>query len=482
MVAVEPAALIVLPVAVTAMLRRRWAFLFLLGSVPFLQTGVVHAVSHTFNPPEIALVIITGHVGYSAITERQVVVPNAGPLVLLWGFLAAAFLSVLWAVLNPPAVQVHPYGRPFLQRTFVAAQFGRHNLSQTLLRALFIGGVTGVTLHLSRTDNVRTAVRGVVYGAVLVGLVGIAYQVAILTGLTSLADLLTGSGLGYFPADPPRLQTLPRMYSLPGEPGFTADYLLYALTLTTPLALLPGERWAFSRREALVLTAILGAVLLWSTGTTGYGGLVVFAATWLALMTFFPAARPENPSRVFAISAGGGVVFLTLYVIAGTPGLDVVSYQISKILFQSGSGNIRRYYIVQSLGVIGSRPLLGVGVGSHSAPSFLATLLAETGVVGAAALVGGQLSAFRQSAAIAAPRRAAASRGGIALAVAGATLLVTNLFAKSIFSLLMPWYWFAVALPIAFVAVNTDHHSAVYSGESRSSDRNNIESGDAEAR
>lgn len=463
MVIVEPVAAVVVPIALLAAMRRHWAFLFLLVSVPFFNVEVVRAVSHGFNPPEIALLILGTHLIAGWVRERRIVLPNAGPIMLLWVFLGVAVLSVVWAVVRPPAVLVHPYGQPFLDRTFDDAAVGLHYVTQIVLRGVFVFAVTAVATHLVRTGTVRTAVRGIVYGAVLTALVGFSYQVAVLADASILLRQLTAAGFGPFLTTPDRLGPLPRMYSLPGEPGFTADYLLYAVALTGALAVLPGERWAFSRRKAAGLTGFLVIALLLSTGTTGYGGLVVLAGIGFAAMVVFPSARPKAPVRALAVVAGAGVVSLALYVAAGSPGSDLVSHQVDKMLFRAGSGSIRRYYILRSLDIFGTRPLLGAGVGSHSAPSYLSTLLAETGLIGAATLIGAQIWAFRQSAAVAYRRESAVRRGGLALTVAGATLLTTNLVAKSIVSLLMPWYWFAVALPIAYVAL---HAGPVTAGRS----------------
>lgn len=467
MVIVHPIAVIVLPLAALSVYRRRWAFLFLLFSVPFFSLEVVIAASHPFNPPEIALLVLGGHITIEAVRNSHLSLPNAQPLLLLWGFLGAATLSVIWAVVNPTSVLVHPYRLGFPTFRFVESFLTFDYVSQLLLRVFFVAAVTVICVYLVRSDQLVTAVRGVIYGAVAAGIVGIVYQAAFVLQFSALPMILEGIGFGDFPTNPGMMGPIPRMFSLPGEPGFTADLLLYALAVTTTLMLVPGPNRIFGTKEVRGLTLFLAMALLLSTGTTGYGGLVIMVPVLSGLMILFPTTRPRNSRRkILQGTAISLILVIGVFLVVGPTLLDILARQIEKLTFQTGSGSVRLRYIRRSVDVFLARPLLGVGVGAHRVPSYLMTLLAETGIVGAILLIGGQVYAFRQCAGLISRNKDDIRPAAAALAVGGTTLLVTNLIAKSISTLLMPWYWFAVALPIAYVAI---HSSSILTSRERDS-------------
>lgn len=451
MASIEPAAIVVLPLVVVAAMRRRWAFLLVVGSVPFFGLEVFVAVSHRFRLPELAILVFIGHYAVAWIRRERVDLRNATPVLLLWGFVGVSTVSVVALALHPPEVPVHPYVGTFQSRRFVDLSISSKNVTQLLLRGLFVAAVTVLAVHLDER-RIREAVRGVVLGAAFVGVVGVGYQVAVMGNATFVPETLRAFGFARFVDDPGMLGPIPRMYSTVGEPGFTADYLLYGFAIATTLAVVPGPDWAFRRWELFVLSPLLGGALLSSTGTTGYGGLVILASAFVAFLALFPDVRPRHFRWYVVTACVGGVLAVgVLFAILGPTLVDLVVVQVEKMTFQARSGTIRRFYILRSIVVFRARPIIGVGVGSHHAPSYLFTLLAETGIVGTTALIGAHLWAYRQCMGLvdAAPR---VRRPAVALAIAGNTLLATNLVAKSISSLLMPWYWFGLALPIAVIA------------------------------
>lgn len=465
-VVLEPIAVIVFPLTVYAGLNREWAAWFVLGSIPFFSLEVITVADHPFNPPEIAILILGGHVVADWFSRGRLELKNSGPLLLFWAFLGVAAVSVIWGVINPVSVPVHPYGSTFRSRLFVDGVVRSSYVTQLVLRAFFVFAVTVLTVFLSRRKRVKLGVRGVVYGAVFVGMVGLLYQVAIASGLHFIPESLQAVGFRRFPTSPGTFGSVPRMYSTPGEPGYTADYLLYGFSITTTLWLIPGDGWAFNRRELKGITGFLGVALLSSTGTTGYGGLVILALTFGGVVLLFPELRPRIESRV-GVTAGAAAILATiLVVVAGQSLIDFFAFQTEKMMFQSRSGNVRMFYIQRSLDVFLSRPLVGAGVGSHSAPSYLAILLAETGLVGAGTLIGAHLLTYRQCTGLVTRSDQTTRRMPIALAVAGFTLFGTNLLAKSIASLLFPWYWFSLALPMAF-AVRSVHGGGVLGGKTK---------------
>jgi len=449
---VEPAAYVALPFMILALSRRSWAFLFVVASIPFFGLKMFYALSHQFILPEIAMMILMGHYSIYWLREGRFQIKNSTPVLLLWAFLGVCGLSVLALVVQPTIVQVHPYFGSYQSRLFINLGVSSKNVSQLLLRAFFVLSVTVLAIHLEK-EGVREAIRGVVFGAVAAGLFGVVYQLMVLGELNTLLTILVNFGFGRLPASPEAMGPIPRMFSMPGEPGYVADFFLYALGIVLTLSILPGPNDTFNQKELRFLTPFLGAALLLSTGTTGYGGLVILITVLMGVLAVFPNMRPGSvPLNLRVATAVAGTTLILTVLTVGPQLFDIVSYQFRKMTFQAGSGNIRMFYMGKSIEIFLGRPVIGVGVGSHNGLSLLFTVLAETGLLGAIALIGAHLWPFRQCVGVANHEKPSPRNMSMALSVSGFTLLATHLIAKSATALLFPWYWFSLALPIAFVS------------------------------
>lgn len=442
---------LLVPIVLFALSSERVAFVLLLASVPLYNLSLFVALSHTFRLHEIAVLVLLVHQLRRWLADGQIEIPNAPPLLWLWLFLGVASLSIVWAAINPASVPVHPYDATFQSRLFVESTLSLDYISQLALRILFVVAITVLALTLRTGRRIELSIRALVYGAVFAGLVGVAYQLSIVTGTSAFVEVVNGFGFSFKPI-PGRLGPVPRMFSTTGEPGFTAGYLLYALALVLSAIVFVDGAALFDENESLILLGTLGILLALTTGTTGYGGLLILCFVVVSVLLVLPSLRSSQASRLLklALPAVGFLLVVTM-VLAGQQIADIVGRQIGKITFQSGSGNIRRFYMEKSYLVLIERPLLGAGIGSHSAPSYIFTLLAETGPVGAGVLVVSHISAFRRALSTGVARSKGSQEALVAVAVAGATLFATSLVAKSISSLILPWYWFGVALPIAAV-------------------------------
>jgi hypothetical protein len=155
---------------------------------------------------------------------------------------------------------------------------------------------------------------------------------------------------------------------------------------------------------------------------------------------------------VLAVALSASV--LGILVVAGESVHSLVSYQLSKLSLSAHSGDTRLWYAQQSLEILRQRPLLGVGVGSHTSPVMFTTVAAESGLLGLATLVGLKSNVFLQ--AVRRARIDTMAIAGIALVVGGTTLVTTQFLVHPVGALQQPWYWAALALPLAFVAGDTE--------------------------
>lgn len=450
---VTPIGVVIMPFLLLALLSRRLAFYTVALSIPFKTLDVFVAVSHHFTLPEVAVVILIAHQFVAVLRHRRLSVGRVTTYGYLAGFALLGMVSVAYLFVRPADVSVHPYNvtSGFGAFELVPLAFSIDNVTQLLLRWFFVGSIAVIAYTLDRR-SIRVVTRWVVVSTVLVGVLGLVYQLSFVFGDGSVADFFRMLGFRRFRDSPRFVGPLPRMYSVTGEPGETASYILYALALVSTFALSRPKNAVFTRREAIVASAVLSVLLGLTTGTTGYGGLVVF----LGVLGVATLAFDDLPTRrtvgVFTSAVVLGIAALAaVAVILNVDVGSMVAYHAGKLQLQSASGSIRFRYLLHTLEIVTARPLLGLGVGSHNPTSLFGTVLVETGVLGLTLFVAFHARTFRDAAARADDRPERRSLG-IALAVAGGTLFLTNLLARSSSSLLFPWYWFSIALPLAHVA------------------------------
>lgn len=447
-----PIGLAVLPLLGLAIARRRWALYVLIFSIPLKTLDVTIAVSHPFDLPELALLVVCGHFAIGVWNRRRVTVHRSTTVAYAFAFSVVAVISVLYLAVRPANVLVHPYNisSGFGAFELVPLSFSSVNITQLFLRWFAVGGFVILASMLSPPD-VRFITRWVVVSAIVVGLFGVVYQVNILVN-GGLADVLHLVGFRRFPSSPTVVGPLPRMYSVTGEPGTTASYLLYALAITATLALSSLDNNVMKRSKAVVSTAILSVLLVLTTGTTGYGGFGVFLGILVgstALIDLLPGRR-----TIGVIATGACVAVVGTLSVALLSGLDIfaiLAYQVGKLTLQEASGSLRIQYLRYTFELFTARPVLGLGVGSHRTTSLFGTILVETGLVGLVVFVAYHVRTFKECAMVESlpdPERPLA----VALSVAGMTLFLTLLVSRSASALQLPWYWFALALPMVYTA------------------------------
>lgn len=229
---VTPAAAIILPLAAIAAFRRWWLLAFLVATAPLHTLSVVTFLSHEFPPSEIALLLLIGRQAISWLDQQRLVIGFGSIFRWFVLFGIVSLLSVVAAALFPSNVLVHPYNiGGFGGFEFKPVRFASENVTQLFLRLFFVVGVFAIADAIKDIKEIRKLFRWFVLTGVLVGAVGIVYQLSILVDFPIVTPL-RWIGFDRFVNNPARVGPLPRMYSLPGEPGFTGDYLLYAFALS----------------------------------------------------------------------------------------------------------------------------------------------------------------------------------------------------------------------------------------------------------
>jgi hypothetical protein len=422
--------------------------MFFLASVPLFDVTVFTAISHPFTVPElgvfailISLLMDLRH--YTTASFNDQVASIAGV-----AFLSISALSIVLLVVRPASILVNPYGYTPDNFMLVAVTVSSSNVTQLLLRMFFVISVFNLGLIIN-SDNLEFVTRAVILGAIFAGTVGVTYQLfAIIQSDLLIKFLYWFGGTGRLEGMG-SLGPLPRMASVAGEPGHTAQYLLYAFAVSATL-LATGSYNVFSRRTLSGVLVVLSGLLLTSTSGTAYGGLIVFAGVILVSTISYKEVKIRRLTRTIGPFAALlfclAVLLATLDIV---PIIDLTTQQFQKLTFRSGSGSIRARYFRLTADVIRERPFFGLGTGSYYSTSLIGTIVGETGIFGLTAFFALCLGCTRPALSHAFRYRTH-QHLGFALAVGVTTLVLTSLVAKSITTLLSPWFWVALGLPLSF--------------------------------
>lgn len=452
----QPGLLVMLPFFGLAVYRREWSLYLFLVSIPAYRLYLFEAIAHPFNPPELFVLVLLGHYLREAVETGRLWLPRR--TVVLWAiaFLGISIASVVWLILFPTDIAVHPYEHSgFGDKELVALELSRYHITQPLLRVFSVGAIVVLAWALSRAiqaGEIRTVIRLVVFSAMTTGIVGICYQVAILLDFQAFPQAFKWFGFTDMPDEPRRIGAFPRMYSLGGEPMRTAMNVLLAFGYTIPFLSSRKENSVFTRTESAVVCCILLVCLILSTSGSGIVGLALLTAL-LVVLAFATGvvspnrALPYGTALALLVAIPGGVLTLLSPEVG-----EFVGHQWSKVTLSTRSGSTRLWFLDHAVGVFRQRPILGVGVGSHSAPSVFATVLAESGPFGVLSLVGLQasilLSFFRQKLIDSARDDLAA----VGLFAGGTAVVGTQFLVHPVGALQYPWFWISLALPLAFMS------------------------------
>jgi hypothetical protein len=444
---ITPAGVLLLPIAIGSIYRRSWAFTLFLVSVPFRALDLLYAISHEFPFPEIALIaLLVSHLLH-VWRERGVLLPVTLSIYLLGGFVVVCVLSIVSLLINPLDAMTHAFNSgPHGKFVLSPIKFSLTNVTQFVLRVFAVGAIIGLATVLFQYDVHRVLQFLIISSLFIVGF-GFFYQLTQAFNATEIWEFTQTLGLDM--RSNSGTQIVPRMWTPIGEPGQTASYFVYFFAFTATLSILPETR-VMSRTRVRIISVLLLITLLLSTSTTAYGGLLIFAVVFFITAL---ASKQISTRLVLVLYTTGAIGVVVIVAIAsGTTNPNIIpaiESQVAKLQFRAGSGVIRLRYLTLAFDLFTQRPVLGTGVGSFFGTSVLGTILAETGIAGILMFVAANVSAHWECLRAAYDQPNGDSFVAIALVVAGVVLVGSSLLAKSINTLVYPWFWLSLALPIA---------------------------------
>lgn len=455
-------------ITIVAAAKPRWALRYFIITIPLFALQPVNAIGHSFTLTEFAAISLILATVKSWATSKRITIPRSRTLALLIAFLSIGTFSAMHMHISPPEVITHPYNSgsldAFVQEVLSSSS---NNITQSALRYFSISTVLALSIVTHR-EEIPNIFRWNLVGATIVGIIGVVFQISVLTDtVVTFSDWMTSIGFSGFAPNVGYFGPIPRMYSTVGEPGFVADYLLYTLAIALTLLCLGDNRVFDSRKLAWYTLALLILTVL-TTSSTGYGGLLILILiTGFTTFVFRDSVSTKFIRGATAVCMGGCLGIILLVFTMGHGISSIIEYQFRKLQFQAGSGSLRLRYLKMAFDILSQRPLFGIGFGSYYGASLAGTVVAESGLVGLSCLLAAIGNAVRNTirASLDEPQVDAV---GLALIVSTSVLILTNLLAKSITSFLFPWFWLSIALPIVYYNNTSEQTSSLSRHRKRS--------------
>lgn len=225
-----------------------------------------------------------------------------------------------------------------------------------------------------------------------------------------------------------------------------------------------GRRSSFFQTGILTFsTLVLGLLLLNTLGTTGWvaAGVSCLAVTfWLTWSALRSGARQQLRTRAILVwMLIFGITATSTWIWRASPVSDQVSKVVDSLVLKkqdTNSAKLRNRSNENALKVVRDTYGLGVGLGSNRASSFFASLVSNTGIVGALLFVGmlsGLLWRYARAPVISDAQRF------VAVALATATLAM----GIAIPDLNLPLYWIFIFLAFLYCPAARDRHAQAVS-------------------
>jgi hypothetical protein len=255
-----------------------------------------------------------------------------------------------------------------------------HNVTQLLY--LVFGGIIAICVaHVNLQEKQREETeRIILYAGIFLACWGILQFFCNVTGIPYPSFLLNNSAsesaTGYMQTVDEGIR---RVSSAAVEPSVLAQALLTLLPLTLPAWRKRGS--VFSRRRDRLVALLFILVLVLSTSSTAYLGLVILALTYVVYSVRIGSFSKTKAVLIFVLigvvaSAIVAVAFMSVPIVSGL----LQSQLLGKA--SSGSGIERAMTISLAFGYFQRYPILGIGWGSATSHDLIVKLLSNVGIVG----------------------------------------------------------------------------------------------------
>ena len=181
---------------------------------------------------------------------------------------------------------------------------------------------------------------------------------------------------------------LMRGFTILGEPGHTSVFHLTCFGIAFAFIFNLKHLDKKFKKYALMYFLCMLLSLLMTLSTTAYVGLLIFFTSALFVLIIQKLQWPYTLSLKFVSLSLFTMLISTLFIIGLMYSLNInflhLLYEkhLNKLLLEAGSGAVRYSLAINSLELLKSSPLLGLGYGSARSTSGFITILTNTGILG----------------------------------------------------------------------------------------------------
>lgn len=402
------------------------------------------------------------------------------PEIALLSWLAIVWLSLLMPIIFSGTVDVVTIHTPWLDyNDKVPLRFTLTNITQSIYPTFMVWAVLVTSRAFSSESDIIWAINNLLRGVTFVFLSGLLMQVGIFFSGAHFVHLIAQPIWGIDRthevmarvANYDAFGNFPRMYTLAGEPGFTANLFATAFALVSTIMLTTYDAYSLKclhRPSTLTMLSMLVFGLCVAGSTTGYLGFFLVFSLIIMVVVLPRLIHLKLPPRFSTFIIITITVVLALLVMAYLAGFNPLRYllskQVGKITELHGSGATRMKTVIYSLKLFFELPVLGVGYGSHRSGALITALLSNIGTVGTLAFFT-SMCFYIIECTRTVQHAVTNYRASIAQATCIALILWLCLSAVSvsIIAFLFPWFWLLLALIHACgnVPENTAPHQSL---------------------
>jgi len=249
---------------------------------------------------------------------------------------------------------------------------------------------------------------------------------------------------------------VPQMYSLLGEPGQMALFLVAPLGFTC-IKFLSTENLLKTDKYSIFLILMITCLLI-STSTAAHASIIVFLLSFLFISKLkIPTFRYIKAIIKIALVVGLSIclAYAIYYVFFNYSFSDFTkNTHVAKVSLQFGSGPARWHYAVENFNIFFKYPFLGVGIGSCNSSSMITALLSNTGILGTVSFLLFNFFIFKKTFKKYLTSNAEEESFYLGLLTIFTTYLALMLFTRSMAGLTTTQYWLLMAMmsSVSFLA------------------------------
>jgi hypothetical protein len=407
----SPIGFILIPVALVLFVQGRRPLLWgTLLSVPFISVAVADIGVTTVKAYQLFGVLLVFRSVLDALWAGSGLFKRSWATILSFAFIFICFASLSMAVVHAGAIEVYTETEGRWLDVVLNAQplqLSSFNFTQVLYPLFGVLLFNTLVKEIKTKEELRYSVQALVWGGVVTGLMGIIGGVLYTIGQEGIYTGFLGLfSIGPAGAKSPGIGSVGqffRVYTIAGEPGFTAISLLLSLGLLAGLSLGHTDRNQEIIKYPRALAFVLALALLFNGSTTGYFGAFLLVAWSIIATAYYDRSRFLSFRRAVVslvlisfVVAGAG----TVLQVSGTSFYEwLIEYHFAKLQGEGvGSGQIRSYVTWYTLrDVFPVSPILGVGYGSHLSLSMATFLISNVGLLGFGTFVAFLYLVFRNA-------------------------------------------------------------------------------------